>query len=278
MKTIVDSLGGTIDFQSTIGEGTCFRVCLPSKPYRGTCDMSLGSVLIADDEETFRESTSRLLRREGFECQCVEDTNETVKSLRHDRFDLLIADIRMPHNPDLRVVREARELDRHLPIILVTGVSVGGHGDPRNRDGRPRLSDQTGGLRGTAGPRAWRGRADLIPAAGPRASSSGCVRSWPIWRPRTAVSLSCGDMADESALATIRTLASCLSDLLVLWHKPAADHGLVNLCDLLDCPQRPAHRQAILHAIEVLEKTKDSFKSKQLAELRVKLEHAVGIK
>ena len=80
------------------------------------------------------------------------------------------------------------------------------------------------------------------------------------------------------ALATIRTLASCLSDLLVLWDRPAADHGVDSLCELLDCPQRPVHRQAILHAIEVLEKTKDSFKSKQLAELRVKLEHTLGIK
>ena len=84
--------------------------------------------------------------------------------------------------------------------------------------------------------------------------------------------------ADESSLATIRTLASCLSDLLVLWHKPAADHGLNNLCELLDCPQCPVHRQAILHAIEVLEKTKDSFKSKQLAELRAKLEQAVAVR
>ena len=62
--------------------------------------MSVGSVLIADDEETFRESTCRLLRREGFDCQCVEDAEETVESLRHVRYDALIADIRMPHNPD----------------------------------------------------------------------------------------------------------------------------------------------------------------------------------
>jgi DNA-binding response OmpR family regulator len=90
--------------------------------------------------------------------------------------------------------------------------------------------------------------------------------------------LSANDKANESCLATIRTLASCLSDLLVFWERPAAEHGMHNLCELLDCPQRPAHRQAILHAIDVLERTKDNFKSRQLAELRVKLEQAVGIK
>jgi hypothetical protein len=69
-----------------------------------------------------------------------------------------------------------------------------------------------------------------------------------------------------------------LSELLILRHKPAADHGVCNLCELLDCPQLPIHRQAILEAIGVLEKTKDNFKSKQLAELRTKLEHTLGIK
>ena len=83
--------------------------------------MAVGSILIADDEETFRESTSRLLRREGFDCQCVKDGDEAIESLRHGRFDVLVSDIRMPRNPDLRVVREARELDSHLPVILVTG-------------------------------------------------------------------------------------------------------------------------------------------------------------
>jgi DNA-binding response OmpR family regulator len=82
---------------------------------------------------------------------------------------------------------------------------------------------------------------------------------------------------DGVAMGTIRTLASCVSDLLACWARPAASHGLSNLCELLDCPQRPTHRQAILHAIEVLEKTKDNFRSKQLAELRTKLERAVGI-
>ena len=33
----------------------------------------LGKILIADDEETFLRSTADLLRREGYECDCVPD-------------------------------------------------------------------------------------------------------------------------------------------------------------------------------------------------------------
>ena len=39
---------------------------------------------------------------------------------------------------------------------------------------------------------------------------------------------------------------------------------------------RPGDRQAILDVIDVLKRTKDSFKSKQLAELRPRLERNVG--
>ncbi len=239
--------------------------------------MSVGSVLIADDEETFRESTSRLLRREGFDCDCVQDAEEAVESLRHVRYDALVSDIRMPHNQDLWLVKEARDLDTHLPIILVTGYpsadsAIRGidmaveayltkpvdmdellallHKSVQRSRSRRRLS--------TVIERLCSVVADLeVENPGPLSHNKG---------------------GDESSLATIRTLASCLSDLLVLWHKPAADHGFHNLCELLECPQIPLHRQAILHAIDVLEKTKDNFKSKQLAELRTNLQHVLGVK
>ena len=239
--------------------------------------MAIGSILIADDEETFRESTSRLLRREGFDCHCVKDADEAVESLRHGRFDVLVSDIRMPRNPDLRVVREARELDGHLPVILITGypsadTAIRGIGmavdayltKPLDIDEllvhvRDAVSRS----------HARRRLAVVVERIHSVLTDLEAEKSKP--RPR-------GQEADDIALGIIRTLAAGLSDLLALWSKAAADHGMSNLCELLDCPQRPYHRQVILDAIDVLEKTKDNFRSKQLAELRTKLERAMGIK
>jgi hypothetical protein len=75
---------------------------------------------------------------------------------------------------------------------------------------------------------------------------------------------------------TIRTVAACLSELLKLeWTQPHRDSCL-DLCKLLDCPQQPVLRQAIVHTIEILETTKSRFKSKELKCLREDLEILLG--
>jgi putative two-component system response regulator len=51
----------------------------------------LGSILLVDDEETFRESTCRLLRRQGFDCHCVSNGDDAVQALQGRRFDVMVA-------------------------------------------------------------------------------------------------------------------------------------------------------------------------------------------
>ncbi len=235
-----------------------------------------GSVLLVDDEETFREATSRLLRREGFDCQSAGDADEGIKILQGRRFDVMIADIRMQANPDLRLVQSAQELDRQMPVILVTGYP--------STETAIRSIDLSVVAYLTK-PVEFH---DLL-----RHVKLAIARSWN-WRAMTAARgrlQSC--LADlESAhfksvprvsekdepisIGTIRTLAACLSELLELYARSDVDGHAQNLCELLDCPQRPVHRQAIVDAIEVLKKTKDTFKSKALAELRTKLENLLG--
>ena len=237
--------------------------------------MSIGSILLADDEETFRESTSRLLGREGFNCHCVKDPDEALESLRQNRFELLISDIRMPRNLDLRLLQEARKLDRHLPVILVTGypsAETAIRGIDMAVDAyltKPLdMADFLAHVRRAIDKSAVRRRLSAVVGR-----LHSVVADLEAADSKTLAHVS---QTDGVSLATVRTLASCLSDLLVTLDKSTSDHGPSSLCELLDCPQRPVHRQAILLAIEVLEKTKDNFRSKQLAELRTKLERTMG--
>ena len=80
-----------------------------------------GRILIADDEETFLQSTADLLRGEGYECTCASDAKTTVEKLRKKKYDLLIADIKMQGNSDLQLIKNLPEIVGRMPVILVTG-------------------------------------------------------------------------------------------------------------------------------------------------------------
>jgi CheY-like chemotaxis protein len=77
-------------------------------------------VLLADDEDTFRRSTARLLEQEGYRCDCAQDSQEASRVLTKEH-DVLISDIRMPGNIQFEFLREVRSRFPLLPIVLVTG-------------------------------------------------------------------------------------------------------------------------------------------------------------
>lgn len=233
-------------------------------------------VLVADDEETFRESTCRLLAREGYLCESAADADEAIEKLRHKRFDLLIADIRMPRNGQMRIVREAQRLARGMPILVVTGY--------------PSLDTAMYSIRMpvTAYLTKPLDFEELIRYTRMAVEHSRRRRALSAVRRRLRSCLAdlgnthsgspprAAGAGEEACLGTIRTLASCLSELLQLSVRLGGDRVGTNLCELLDCPQRPVCREAILKTIHVLKKTKETFKSKALAELRTELERLTG--
>jgi len=233
-----------------------------------------GAILVADDEETFREATCRLLQRSGYHCEGARDSEEAIELLHQQRFDLLIADIRMPSNPDLRVVREARDLDAEMAVILVTGY--------------PSIetairSVELSIMAYLVKPVNWdeverHAREAVARSRRRRALSATCERLETVLRDLDAIRqrpLPRRDNADEVTLPIIRALASSLSQLLILASRTGASWRSTSLCALLDCSQRGEHREAIEDAIEVLKATKGTFKSKQLAELRHRLESVI---
>jgi DNA-binding response OmpR family regulator len=182
----------------------------------------------------------------------------------------------MPDNPDLRVVQAARERDGQMPVILVTGypttetairsieLSVVAYLT------KPVDFDELLGHVKTAVERS--GNRQALSAVRERLQT--CLAELETMQARPIVRTAGRD--EMVSIGTIRTLAACLSELLRVGARSSADRGSHNLCELLDCPQQPVHRQAIVNAIEVLKKTKDTFKSKALAELRTKLEDLLG--
>ncbi len=79
-----------------------------------------GRILIVDDEPGIREILSRLVRKEGFEPLAAPDGETALELLRRESPDILLLDIRMPGLDGMEILRRAKELDRDLPVVMIT--------------------------------------------------------------------------------------------------------------------------------------------------------------
>jgi DNA-binding NtrC family response regulator len=83
-----------------------------------------GKILIVDDEESTRELLAHLIEMEGLTPLVASDGETALKMMRSETPDLLLVDYRMPGLTGLEVLRRAREVDKELPVILITGYTA----------------------------------------------------------------------------------------------------------------------------------------------------------
>jgi DNA-binding NtrC family response regulator len=79
------------------------------------------TVLIVDDEEEMRTFISLLMKREGFRTVQAESGTAALEAVRRESPDLMLLDIKMPGMDGMEVLRQTRELNPRLPIVVVTG-------------------------------------------------------------------------------------------------------------------------------------------------------------
>lgn len=238
-----------------------------------------GALLLADDDAAFREMTRRLLLRAGYDCDTAASAGEVEARLRGRQYDLLISDIEMPGNSNLQMVAGLPQLQAGLPVILVTGSpSI----DSAARSVglavaayliKPLESEVF--LKEVA--RAIeRYRCFRVVGESRRrllAASAELEKVEHTLRAPAAGSLS-GPLQLYFDL-TLDNAADCIHELRRLMEASRA--GAPDPQNPQPVAARPVKLiEALWETISVLEKTKSSFKSRELAELRRKLEDLVG--
>jgi DNA-binding NtrC family response regulator len=81
---------------------------------------SPGSVLIVDDEAEIRESLMTLLEMEGYAVETSESGEEGLNRIAERPFDLVLLDFALPGMDGMEVLREVRERDAQLSVIMIT--------------------------------------------------------------------------------------------------------------------------------------------------------------
>lgn len=82
--------------------------------------MPKGSILVVDDEAEIREGLEALLASEGFEVVLAATGEEGLRKLEEQPFDLLLLDVSLPDRSGLEMLRDIRQRDPNLSIILIT--------------------------------------------------------------------------------------------------------------------------------------------------------------
>ena len=82
--------------------------------------MSINNILVADDEESMRWVLSKALRKKGFNVDLARDGDEALRSIKANRYDLAILDIKMPGLSGLELLDRVRELKSDLLVVIMT--------------------------------------------------------------------------------------------------------------------------------------------------------------
>ena len=88
------------------------------------------TVLVVDDEEMMRSVLTRTMELEHYQVYAAGDGVEALALLEKDLpVDLVIADVSMPRMDGRELVVELSKRYPHLPVVLISGVYLGGTPD-----------------------------------------------------------------------------------------------------------------------------------------------------
>lgn len=79
------------------------------------------SVLILDDDENFSELLKDVFTNSGFEAVAVGQASEALSLLGERSFELAIIDQKLPDKTGAEFIKEAKEAQPQLPIVMLSG-------------------------------------------------------------------------------------------------------------------------------------------------------------
>jgi CheY-like chemotaxis protein len=140
---IVNMMGSSIEVESALGSGSCFRFQIQVGSGRHSLvrvksATALSSktewpgplrVLLAEDNPVSRIVAARILETQGHSVYAVKNGQQAIEQIGRERFDVALMDISMPVMDGLaatEIIRKNEAAGEHLPIIAMTAHALAG--------------------------------------------------------------------------------------------------------------------------------------------------------
>ena len=134
-RKLAEMMGGRIDVESTVGQGSRFSLRLPieaisagpalAEPGDETVDLVAASarILVAEDNTSNQRVIDYFLRPVGAAVTIVSDGQQALEALAQAPFDLVLMDMQMPVMDGLEATRRLRAsggVNANIPVIALT--------------------------------------------------------------------------------------------------------------------------------------------------------------
>ena len=131
-KSLVEKMGGTIEFTSQEGVGSQFVIRIPFKideehkteAVKEATSASIEglSILLVEDNELNMEIAKFIIENEGANVTCATNGKEAVDIYKKspEFFDIILMDIMMPEMDGYEATKVIRSFDQQIPIVAMT--------------------------------------------------------------------------------------------------------------------------------------------------------------
>jgi CheY-like chemotaxis protein/anti-sigma regulatory factor (Ser/Thr protein kinase) len=142
-ERLASMMGGSIEVESTVGEGSTFTFAVPLHPTTEETPITVKteqphphevnnvslSILVAEDEKINQIYLKRYLESEGHHVILADNGREAVKRFLSYSFDIIFMDIHMPEMDGIEAIKQIREHENQnklgqTPIVALTAYAL----------------------------------------------------------------------------------------------------------------------------------------------------------